>query len=175
MHGKPESASESARATADRLAITELIYRYCRAVDRIDPELGYSVWHQDGTADYGEDVYQGSGRGLIDHVCQQHRQTLGHSHQISNIIIDLDGDRAGSESYVTATLRVPKGESLLQISVWNRYIDLWSCRDGRWGIDRRVTVIDFDEIRQVQPLSKATRGSRDRKDPSYTVLRPPRD
>lgn len=175
MSQPPMSDAGQIRALADHQAITELIYRYCRSMDRIDPELGYTIWHEDGIADYGEHVYQGSGRGFIDHVCEQHRGTLAHSHQVTNIIIDLDGDRAGSESYVTATLRIMRGEKLMQIGVWNRYIDQWSRREGRWGIDKRVTVIDFDEIREVNPLSVDTAGSRDRNDPSYAVLRDPSD
>ena len=160
----------SLQAVADRQAITDQIYRYCRAMDRIDAELGYSIWHEDGIADYGADVFQGSGHAFIDHVCAQHRRTLWHSHQVTNIIIELDGDRAGSEAYVTANLRVARGEKIVQISVWSRYIDQWSRRNGRWAIDKRVTVTDFDEMREVTPLNKASRGTRDRNDPSYTVL-----
>jgi hypothetical protein len=85
-------------------------------------------------------------------------------------IIEIDGDRAASESSVIATLRVMRGDTLMQIMVWSRYIDRWSKRDGRWGIDHRYTVNDFDEIRPVQPLRPTTRGSRDRNDPSYDVL-----
>lgn len=155
----------------DRQAVTDLIYRYCRAMDRIDHELGYSIWHEDGTADYGLDVFQGTGRDFVDHACKQHQGTLTHSHQVSNIIIELDGDQAGSEACVTANLRIMRGNTLMQITVWNRYIDLWSKRDGRWGIDKRVAVIDFDEIRPVTPMSKLSRGSRDRNDPSYAVLK----
>jgi hypothetical protein len=161
------------RDLADRQAITDLIYRYCRSVDRLDIPLGHSIWHDDAIADYGAAIYQGPGRGVIDQICAQHLQTLHHSHQISNIIIDLAGDRAGSESYVTATLRMKQGEALMQITVWSRYIDQWSRRAGRWGLDKRVTVIDFDEIREVKPLSGPGRGRRDRNDPSYAVLRDP--
>ncbi len=157
-------------AMSDREAITDLIYRYCRAMDRIDPELGYSIWHPDGTADYGPGVFQGSGRDFVDHVCAQHRGTLTHSHQVTNIIIELDGDRGASESYCTANLRIMRGDALVQISVWNRYIDTWSKRDGRWGIDTRMAVIDFDEMRPVTAMSQISRGSRDRDDPSYAVL-----
>ena len=128
--------TETLQTLADRQAITELIYRYCRSMDRIDAELGYSIWHDDAEADYGQ-VYRGSGRGFIDFVCAQHRHLLGHSHQISNILIDLDGDRAASESYVTATLRMLQGEQLKQITVWARYVDRWSRRGGRWG-DRQA-------------------------------------
>lgn len=169
-----------AQTLADRQAITDLIHRYCRSVDRLDIPLGHSVWHEGGHADYGPDVYQGDGRGVIDHICAQHRRTLHHLHQVGNILIHLDGDRAGSESYVTANLRVRRGEQLLQMSVWGRYIDNWSRRDGRWGLDKRIAVRDFDEVREVQPLYQHDVGRRDRGDPSYAVLgeaqiSPPRD
>ena len=163
--------STSLQAIADRQTITDLIYRYCRSMDRIDVELGYTLWHEDGIADYGTDVFQGSGKDFIDHTCAQHRRALAHSHQVTNIIVELDGDRAGSESYVTANLRTMRGDKLMQISIWGRYIDRWSRRNGRWALDKRISVIDFDEIREVMPLSKHSRGSRDRDDPSYTVLR----
>jgi hypothetical protein len=79
----------TSQAIADRTQITELIYRYCRAVDRLDVPLGHSIWHEDGWADYGPDVYQGPGKGVIDLICAQHLRALHHSHQVSNILIDL--------------------------------------------------------------------------------------
>jgi hypothetical protein len=156
---------------ADRQVITELIYRYCRSVDRLDIPLGHSIWHADAIADYGKDFYQGNGRGVIDLICAQHLHTLHHSHQVSNIIIDLHGDRAGSESYVTATLRIQRAEQRQQMTVWSRYIDQWSRRDARWGLDKRIAIRDFDETREVVPMSDHQVGRRDRSDPSYVVLR----
>ena len=155
----------------DREAITDQIYRYCRAMDRMDAELGYSIWHEDGTADYGVQVFQGSGRDFIDHVNKQHAHLLHHSHQMSNVVIELDGNRAGSESYVTATLRLNRGDGLKQMTVWSRYIDTWSKRDGRWALDHRIAIRDFDEIRVVTAMYDHDRGKRDRSDPSYQVLK----
>ena len=155
---------------ADRQAITDQIYRYCRAMDRIDHELGYSIWHEDGTADYGHN-YQGTGRGFIDHVCAQHAGLQQHSHQMSNIIIELDGDKAGSESYVTATLRMVRDGKTMQMSVISRYIDTWSKREGRWALDHRRAVMEMDEMREVAPMKVHDFARRDRSDPSYTVLK----
>ncbi len=165
------TSEKTLQEVADRQAITDLLYRYCRAMDRVDHELGYALWHEDGVADYGEQVFQGSGRDFIDHVCRQHQQLINHSHQITNIIIELDGDRAGSESYAFANLRMEREGKLLQFSVWSRYVDEWSKRNGRWGIDRRVAIIDMDEVREVQPMSRGDRWTRDTSDPSYQVLR----
>jgi hypothetical protein len=164
------SGSDSLRTVADRQAIADLIYRYCRAMDRIDAKLGYSVFHEDSVVDYDR-FYSGTGRGFIDMVCEQHRHALIHSHQVTNIIIELDGDRAGSESYVTSVLRYMEDETLKQITVWARYVDQWSRRDGRWGIERRLAIRDFDEIRDVAAASPPGRGTRDWTDPSYTVLK----
>ncbi len=156
-------------AVSDRLAITDLIHRYCRSVDRLDVALGHSIWHDDGMADYGS-IYRGPGKGVIDLICAQHRQTLHHSHQVTNILIELAGDRAASESYVTATLRIQHGTQLRQIGVWGRYVDSWSRRDGRWGLDRRIAIRDFDEVREVVEMARYDDGKRDRSDPSYAAF-----
>lgn len=157
-------------AQDDRQSITDLIHVYCRSVDRIDVPLGHSIWHDDATADYGAAYYQGPGKGVIDRICADHAGLLGHSHQIGNILIRLDGDRAGSEAYCTATLRMQRGEALMQISVWSRYVDRWSYRHGRWGLDHRMAIRDFDEVRDVRAMSHGTMGRRDRDDPSYTLF-----
>jgi hypothetical protein len=165
-----DAASDSRLAgIADRLAISDVIYRYCRAMDRIDHELGYSVWHEDGTADYG-DFFKGTGRAFVDWTLAQHGHLLAHSHQVSNILIELDADRAGSESYVTAALRLEREGKLIELTARGRYVDRWSRRAGRWGIDERVYLHDFDDMREVAAPRVPGWGTRDRGDYSYRVL-----
>jgi hypothetical protein len=159
------------RALLDRQAITEQIYRYCRAVDRLDIPLGHSVFHEDATADYGDSLYQGSGRGVIDFICASHLLTLNHSHQVCNSIIALDGEFAGSETYFHSATRLLQDDKVMQIRVWGRYLDEWSRRDGQWRIDKRHTLFDFDEVREVTEMVRREDGSRDRTDPSYAVLK----
>ena len=156
------------RELLEKQAIEELLFRYCRSVDRLDVPLGHSIWHDDAIADYPD--YQGPGKGVIDHICKQHLRLLHHSHQLSNILIELDGDRAGSETYATASLRLKQDGKTQHIGVWCRYIDKWSKRDGRWGIDHRKVIIDFDEIRETTPMQDYGVGRRDRSDPSYDTL-----
>lgn len=156
---------------ADRLAITSQIYRYCRSVDRLDVALGHSVFHPDSYADFG--LYKGTGRGWIDFICEEHRKFLHHSHQVTNIVIDLDGDRAGSEAYVTATLRSRDGDKIMQRQFWARYVDKWSRRGGHWAIDWRECVIDFDQLSEATPMADHPRSQRDASDPSYAVLGSP--
>jgi hypothetical protein len=164
--------SDTLARLADRQAITDLIYTYCRAVDRLDVALGHSIWHEDGYADYGADYYRGPGRGVMDLICEHHLGLKSHSHQVSNILINLDGDDAGSESYVTGTMRMERDGKLFHLGVWGRYLDRWQRRDGVWGLLHRVVVFDHQEMREVQDMPGHGRsGARDKSDPSYPVLK----
>ncbi|MET0588557.1 MAG: nuclear transport factor 2 family protein [Novosphingobium sp.] len=157
---------------ADKQAIRDLIYTYCRAVDRIDVPLGHSIWHDDGYADYGADYYQGPGKGVIDTICAHHHHLLSHSHQVANILIELHSDSAGSESYVHGTMRMKRDGKLMHLGVWGRYLDSWEKRDGRWGLVRRSVVFDHQEIREVTTMpGHGLAAARDVSDPSYAVLR----
>ena len=157
-------------------AITDVIYTYCRALDRMDWDLAQTVWHPDGTADYGAGMYQGTGPGFLEWVWTQHAGMMGHSHQITNILIDVDGAHAASEAYVTAALRLPAddGAQATEIVSRGRYVDTWSRRDGRWAIDHRRFAEDFTSTYQVTAMEPADAelrtGRRDRDDPSYAAL-----
>ena len=75
-------------------AITEVLHRYCYAMDRIDPELGAQIWHADGMAHYGPSIFEGSAEDYLKQVFEQHAKTDATSHQLTNVVIHLDGDRA---------------------------------------------------------------------------------
>jgi hypothetical protein len=154
-------------------AITEVLYRYCRAIDRMDADLARSCWHADGTADYG-DLYAGSGAGFVEWVWPVHRDGfVAHSHQMSNLLIEVRGERAASEGYVTVALRPRPGEGkAVDIVGRGRYLDRWSKREGVWAIDHRRHVVD---VRSIAPAGAATElpanhGRRGLDDPSYEVL-----
>ena len=162
------SKHDAFRSVRDRQEITDLIHRYCRAVDRIDEELGKSVFHSHATADYG-DFYQGSGHGAITKICESHRACVTHSHNITTVSIVLDDDRAASEAYHIAAIRTMSGDKLVQVTVWGRYLDTWSRCEGRWGIDHRRVLRDLDETREVQTMSYGA-PRRDLACPSYATL-----
>lgn len=153
----------------DKQAIRDLIYTYCRAVDRLDQPLGHSVWHDDGVADYGA-FYQGPGKGVIDVICKSHESLINHSHQVTNILIRLENTRAWSEAYVTGTMRRAHDGKVMQIGVWGRYLDAWEKQGGRWGLVKREVMYDYDEIREVTPIGQPSRATRDGADPSFAYL-----
>lgn len=157
-------------------AIGEVLYRYCRGIDRMDRALVLSCWHPDGTADYGE-AYSGSASGFVDWVWPLHREWfVAHSHQVANMLIEVSGDgrTAASEAYVTVAMRVRgSADGPSELVGRGRYLDRWSCRDGQWRIDHRRHVVD---LRTVPPAGTASddavpnTGSRGPDDPSYGVL-----
>ena len=125
-----------------KLAITEVLYRCCRALERMDRDLADTVWHPGGTADYGP-AFQGSASGLLDAMRASHAKLLGHSHQVTNVLIEVDGDRAASEACVTGTLwDLTEAGALSYLVAVGRCLDRWSRRDGRWAIGHRQFACD---------------------------------
>jgi hypothetical protein len=151
----------------DKQAITEVLYRYGRSMDRLDRELGYSVFWPEAMADYHQQMYQGSGHGFVDMVMEAHLQFVTHSHQFSNILITVNGDDAMSETYGDVTLRrVDEDGRFVDTRSLGRYVDRWEKRGGEWRIIDRQYLHDFDEtIPSVGEF--LTTGRRDRLDPSY--------
>ena len=111
LHGSGLRAttSESRRtALRDQLIkqeIRDAHSRYCRAMDRRDEALAASIWHEDGTADYG-DIFKGTGAGFAAWVTETHVNFDRHSHQINNVLVEVgsSGEQAVSEAYVTVAL-----------------------------------------------------------------------
>ena len=96
------------REVAAKSAIRDVLTSYCRSMDRMDRDLALGVWHPGGTCEY-IDMFEGTGAGFVDWVWEQHEGMLRHSHQITNVLmeVDVDGDRAVSEAYVTVALWSP--------------------------------------------------------------------
>src|ERR1700722_12511846 len=110
----------------DEAAIREVLARYCRAMDRMDRELALSVWHPGATCNY-VDFFEGTAEGFVDAVWQAHSHLFRHSHQIANSLIEINGDRAVSETYATATLWAPApDDGIVEITAKGRYLDRWS-------------------------------------------------
>jgi hypothetical protein len=154
-------------------AIGEAIFRYCRGVDRMDRDVALSLWHPEGRADYTP-WFSGDAVGLIDWLWAAHATLVAHAHQVHNVLIEVDGDRAGSESYYTAALRIETGSGrLIDRVVRGRYLDVWSRRGGVWGVDLRRAVQDIEsvtDVRTTRTSDGAARRGPD--DPSYAVFGP---
>ena len=112
----------------EKEAIREQIYTYCRALDRIDNELGYTVFAEDAKVDYGP-TYKGDGRGFIDMMLNMHRGMVATHHMMTNILIKFNDDmtRAASETYMYAACKYKNkaGEASFTVEARCRDIDKW--------------------------------------------------
>jgi hypothetical protein len=150
--------------------IADAMYRYCRALDRMDRHLMATVFHPGATVQYP--TFEGSWQGFTDYVWERHQAFDQHSHQVSNIVITVsaDGASALSEAYVTATLWRASAEAAAGPSrgtsthTLARYLDRWSLADGRWAIDQRRCVVDA--MTKVTGPGLLGAGRRDADDPS---------
>lgn len=151
--------------------IRDVLSRYCRGLDRMDKEMAYSVWHADGSAHY-YDMFEGSGHDFVDWVWQAHVPMQCHSHQITNVLTEVDGDKAVSEAYVTVVLwTLPDAESKqMEIVGRGRYLDRWSKRDGRWAIDHREHVLDMQTLHKLDKGDISKQSTRDMNDASFQFI-----
>jgi hypothetical protein len=161
----------------DKQSITEGLYRYCRSMDRMDKDLFRRTFHPDLVAQYTPDRIVRSAEEFIDWMWPYHRNYHNHSHQVSNILIEVNGDKAGSESYVHARLtrRLPNGRFELMTAM-GRYIDRWEKRNGQWKIAHRRYLHDIMDIREIDDLIPAGNSLSVRdpdhitRDPSYEII-----
>ncbi len=166
--------NDELRTLLAKQAIRETAYRYCRALDRMDKPAAYAIWHADGTANY-HGSFEGSGREFVDWVWKEHALMAGHSHQVTNLLAQLDDDgcHAVSEAYVMVTLRLrDESQEWTDMHVCARYLDRWSERSGRWALDHRDCVVDLQACHTPQPQSmeQAAVSTRDRSDLSWRLF-----
>jgi ketosteroid isomerase-like protein len=124
------------RDLLDRAAVRETILQYATAVDRGDQALLAQCFTEDVHCVFeGEDIGRGVDRIIAYIGSNAARFTIvGFAHMLSNIAVELDGDRAHAEAYALSYLitEVDGGTSLRLRGL--RYIDELVRRGDRWLI-----------------------------------------
>jgi ketosteroid isomerase-like protein len=123
------------QALIDRAAITEVLHRYCRAVDRADLDLLKACYHDDATEDHGG-TFQGPAADYIAGIAPMLPRSL-MTHSTTNVLIELDGDTAQAESHILAFARLKKDGEKFDTLTLARAVDRFERRDGRWAIAAR--------------------------------------
>ena len=174
-------ASDNLDEVADLLAkqeIVELLYRYCRGVDRLDMELVRSCYHPDATDSHG--TFEGTVDEYLVWSERLLRRYTGSVHAVLNVLIEVEPEPvasaggvivhwARSEAHGIARHWTQGGPPELNLSVGFRFIDDVSRRNGGpWLISRRVATTEWVREEQFRPFDERfLRGSRDRTDPLY--------
>jgi SnoaL-like domain len=134
--------------------ISDVIYRFCRAVDRSDLDAIPPLFHEGAVDNHG--FYEGGVPGLVEWLRDRHRNILNASHNVSSLLIEFAGpDRALVESRVTVCIRYnaeggaafakAAGLSLavdrdVDVLSFARYVDIFERCDGLWKIASRTGV-----------------------------------
>ena len=156
--------------------ITELLYRYCRGIDRLDWDLVRSCYHDDAYDDHS--IFRGSPDEFVAFFREFLTPMTGTTHTIANILITVDGDVAGSESHILAWHGLPaEGDGPAKdLTASGRYVDRLERRNGEWKIAHRIVVFEWTRIEpvggqfEVGPEVAMVWSRRDRDDPSYAAL-----
>lgn len=140
----------------EKQAIREVLYQYCRGADRKEWDLMEAAYHPDAYDDHGP--YKGGREGLMRWVKKHHEGVEQSAHIVSNILIELNGNQAAVESFVTTHQRFSSQnkanlamydsatsiseDQRLQVMGVARYVDRFEKRDAGWRIARRTCVLE---------------------------------
>lgn len=166
---------DRAAALADLVArrdVHAVLTRYCRALDRADLALMETVYWPDGRDIHG--IYSGGAAEFVPFIIREIRNyfVMG-THCLLNVSIEVDGDRASSESYLYSACRVRRemvtgilgeryaafctGQGLdpehEHFVMAGRYLDKFERRGGEWRIFQRQVVMDWNDNGPSQQVS----------------------
>jgi len=157
------------RVVADQQEIHDVVIRYCRGVDRRDPDLIVGAFHEDGTADLGQGL--ASPADLARNIAQS-TVPRPYTHFVGNQLIEVDGDQALAETYfISYQQREHEGRHFTRTRA-GRYVDRMQRREGRWRIAHRTVVDDWNRVDEVKETiaEVSLRGGFAPDDPVYRAL-----
>ena len=161
---------------ADREAIRHLVHAYCRAIDRRDFDWLRTLYHPDAVDDHTP-YFSGPASAFIDQLPQIMSVNRITSHQITNLLVALDGDRAEGEVGVLAYHLMGTGEGPVDLLVGGRYLDHYVRSATGWQFMRRKIVLDWSERKpsgfdpEYARTHGAVLGEAGAGDPSYGYFR----
>ncbi len=163
--------------------ITEKIQDYCRAVDRADRALLDTIFWPRATIDHPP--FQGEAEAFCAAALDFIALCDVALHTVSNIRIEIDGNRAYTEAYFTGYHRLPaglKGRGMIadvlcphhrddideDHFVAGRYINWFEKRGDEWRVFHHIGFREWerwDPAADRYPIPGM--GRRDTSDPSY--------
>ena len=163
--------------------ISDLIVRYTYGCDRCDERLLASVYYEDAREDHGSFV--GKAPDFAAWATDFHKKVVHTKHIVTNMLIEVDGNRATAQTYVLAFIRMRRETpwvatnqdgSLFDRTFGGRYLDHLEKRSGEWKIAERTLVVDwqrsdpFEETQVSISEQPFNAGQRNRNDLSYKYL-----
>jgi hypothetical protein len=154
-------------------AIKGILFRHSRGLDRGDGALLKSLYWPEAEVDYGS--FKGSAHQfseLIGPALEGGYELTQHN--LGQCFIEINGDAAKAESYVTARHLLIGAKEEMIFS--GRYLDQLECRDGRWKLIHRRVVMDWGhsvnivDERNSEVFSALSKGGRGQQDPAFNFF-----
>ena len=175
----------------DREAIRDVIYKYCHAIDRRDPEMLRTVYWPEAVEDHA--FINGGVETFIAIAMDLVAACVVTQHRVSNILIHVENESARVESYVSAYHRIegatvphwrtkptpiPEAErgKFTEFVTGSRYIDRMEKRGGIWRISHRKLMQDCFRLETSQDwdnypyAGERVLGTHDHSDPGFRLF-----
>lgn len=128
----------------DRVAINDVLARYCDGVNLRDAAIWAASWDVDGEWFlFGPEPVRG--RDAIVAAWQEAMAGFPFAVMFAAPgTIEIDGDQAQGRSYTNEVVKTAEG---IEMRVTGMYEDRYVRRDGRWGFaHRRFTVLHTETL-----------------------------
>lgn len=159
---------------ADERALTQLLARLSRAIDRSDQDAIAACYTDDSVDHHGS--FLGTGAEFADYICGGSpisKASESMIHCLGQSLFDIRGDEAFGETAFMFDMAMADGGLYHGAG---RYVDHFVRVGGRWLLHYRRVVADWQgllsTVRRDVPESGA-RSRRDRTDPVYDERRAP--
>lgn len=165
----------------DKQEMTELMYKFARALDRVDGELMKSTYREDAIEEHQDPIfpqlffYNDNAHNFVEPAMEGFKAIKVTQHRISNPLVEIDGDTATAECYVWA-YHVHEEDGVDKEGILGgRHHFKFERRDGVWKIKHRSTVFDWNQNQNATAIwaenySDKYRDKRDKTDDSYNYI-----
>ena len=132
----PETGVTIETLYAEREIYRQLV-RFARAMDDRDWGALAEIAADEICAEFG--TGEVAGAEAVIQLIRSYLDNCGTTqHMLGNVLIDVDGDMASSECYVS-DMHLAKDERRdIQFRTLGKYSDTWVKRDGQWLLCKRV-------------------------------------
>ena len=168
---------EKLRELLEKQEIIDAIHRIARGTDRADFALFKSGYHDGAIDDHG--LFSGPVEDLLPFFKDANKTFICTQHVVTNIHIELLGDKANTETYFNAFHRRRDQDGKL----WDdwlkgRYLDRFEKRKGVWRTANRLCAWDWTHTQPASTTPWADvvggnfiMGKRDSSDPYYSLFK----
>ena len=126
---------ENSNNLENKLAIRELLDRYCDGVNQRDSEIWGSTWSKNAVWEIPHLEIKNEGRDNIISIWSEAMKGYPFVHMIAQpVFIEINGGEATMRSYTLETAVLPDGTEIHQCG---QYDDKLILEDGNWKFSHR--------------------------------------